>query len=62
MALEICFFSVFPVDAFFTWKIETKLRGNLRLCRTFLRELEYLDHNPQTVIIIIIILYCAAMS
>ena len=41
-------FFCFPGHTFFTWKMETKSYGNLRSCRTFFVELEYLHHNPCT--------------
>ena len=43
------FFSVFPIDTFSAWKMETKLCGNLRSCGTHLIELECIDQNPQTI-------------
>ena len=39
-----CFFPVFQSD-FSTWKMETKLCGNLHSCNTLFIDLEYLDHN-----------------
>ena len=38
---------VHPGDTFSTWKIVTKLCGNLRSCRTRLIDLEHLDHDNQ---------------
>ena len=42
--------SVFKGDTFSTWKMENKLCGNLESCSTHLIELEYLDHNQQTIL------------
>ena len=42
--------SVSPGYTFFTWKMESKLCVNLQSCRKLFVELEYLDHNPQTIL------------
>ena len=41
---------LFPGDTLSTWKIETKLSGNLHLCQTVFVQLKYLDHNLQTIL------------